>query len=203
MSTSLPSPHNPVRDADLSLARAFRSFTEAAGSLERTYGQLQGQVSQLRHELEVTNRNLTSSLEENHRIRERLRLILESLPCGILVIEERTRISALNPEATRLLGRTFERVDELSPLLIAALERARQCGEECELELPTSLTSPEGDPAKPAPTTWVAVRHAWLEPPGEGASSVFIVRDISAAKQIERDSEKLRRQHRLPASGTG
>src|ERR1022692_4726758 len=134
MSTSLP-PHDPAREGDHPLARAFRSFTEAAGSLERTYGQLHGQVAHLRQELEVTNRNLTVSLEENGRIRERLRRILEGLPCGVLVIEAGARISALNPEAARLLRANFESADRLPAALSAALDRARQTGEESELAL--------------------------------------------------------------------
>jgi hypothetical protein len=77
MSTTLLTPREPGRNPDHPLARAFASFTEAAGSLERTYGQLQGQVTHLRQELEVTNRDLATSLGENHRIRERLRRILE------------------------------------------------------------------------------------------------------------------------------
>ena len=72
MSTSFPTPRDPASDAEHPLARAFASFTEAAGSLERTYGQLQGQVAHLRQELEGTNRDLATSLEENHRIRRTL-----------------------------------------------------------------------------------------------------------------------------------
>src|SRR5580658_10599547 len=87
MSTNFQTPRDLARDPEHPLARAFASFTEAAGSLERTYGQLQGEVAHLRQELEVTNRDLASSLEENHRIRERLRRILEGLPCGVMVIE--------------------------------------------------------------------------------------------------------------------
>jgi nitrate/nitrite-specific signal transduction histidine kinase len=75
MPISLPPGRDPAREADHPLARAFRSFTDAAGSLERTYGQLHGQVAQLRRELEVTNRNLTVSLRENLSMRERLRRI--------------------------------------------------------------------------------------------------------------------------------
>ena len=135
MSTTFPAPRDPGRDAEHPLARAFASFTEAAGSLERTYGQLQGQVAHLRQELEVTNRDLATSLEENHRIRERLRRILEGLPCGVLVIESGARISALNPEAARLLGANFESADRLPAALSAALDRARQTGEESELAL--------------------------------------------------------------------
>ena len=65
---------------------------------------MQTQVAQLRQELEITNRDLAKSLEENRRIREWLRRILEGLPCGVLVMEAGSQISILNPEAERLLG---------------------------------------------------------------------------------------------------
>src|SRR5208282_5287199 len=221
MSTTFPAPRDPGRDPEHPLARAFASFTEAAGSLERTYGQLQGQVAHLRQELEVTNRDLATSLEENHSIRERLRRILEGLPCGVLVIEAGARISTLNPEAARLLGANIESADALpavlSSALSAALDRARQTGEESELAL--SLPSPDlvlssleqaasnqsasnrsplnqcfSSAANPA---WVAIRHAWLEQGPAHATSVFILRDVSEAKKLERDREHLRRQQAL------
>ncbi len=195
MSTSLPPARDPARETDHPLARAFQSFTEAAGSLERTYGQLHGQVAQLRQELEVTNRNLTVSLEENRRMRERLRHILEGLPCGVLVIEGGSTISALNSEAVRLAGGSFATLDALPPALAAALEAARTSGEERELELPSTADATEKE--KKTSTTWVAIRHAWLESKAENASSVFILRDVSAAKQLERDTENLRRQRAL------
>ncbi|MGA7967787.1 MAG: HAMP domain-containing sensor histidine kinase [Terriglobales bacterium] len=203
MSTSLPPARDPAREADHPLARAFRSFTDAAGSLERTYGQLHGQVAQLRRELEVTNRNLTVSLRENRRMRERLRHILEALPCGVLVIEGGGegggRISALNPEAVRLAGGRFETVDALPQALVSALESARATGEECELELPPGPGNEPGNQhatKSSASPVWIAIRHAWIERRAEN-SSVFILRDVSAAKQMERDSENLRRQHAL------
>lgn len=191
MSTSLPPARDPAREADHPLARAFRSFTEAAGSLERTYGQLHAQVAQLRLELEVTNRSLTVSLEENRRMRERLRHILEGLPCGVLVLEGGGAISAVNPEAVRLAGGSFATLNALPPVLMAALASARTSGEECELELPSAADT------KQKKTMWIAIRHAWLEPKAENASSVFILRDVSAAKQLERDTENLRRQRAL------
>jgi|HubBroStandDraft_1064217.scaffolds.fasta_scaffold00181_26 two-component system sensor histidine kinase FlrB len=190
MSTNFPIPRDPARDPEHPLARAFASFTEAAGSLERTYGQLQGQVGHLRQELEVTNRDLATSLEENHRIRERLRRIVEGLPCGVLVIEGGARISTLNPEAARLAGGSFESAEALPSALRAALEQARATGEESELplsELHPSAFNP----------VWVALRHAWLEPGSAHATSVFILRDVSEAKKLELDREQLRRQQAL------
>jgi len=176
-----------VPEADHSLAGAFRSFTKAAGSLERTYGQLQDQVTHLRQELEVTNRNLTVSLEENRRIRERLRRILEGLPCGVLVAESGKQISIFNPEAVRLIGAKPEKLDRLPANLVAALEDVRSSGEERELELSHGAAAP----------VWIAARHARLEANADADSSVFILRDISATKQMERDREKLRQQQAL------
>ena len=193
MSTNFPIPRDPVRDPEHPLARAFASFTEAAGSLERTYGQLQGQVSHLRQELEVTNRDLATSLEENHRIRERLRRIVEGLPCGVLVIEAGSRISTLNPEAARLLGGSFESVEALPVALSAALGLARGSGEEHELSL--SDLNPSG--SNHAQPVWVAIRHAWLEQGPTRATSVFILRNVSEEKKLEQDREHLRRQQAL------
>lgn len=214
MSSTLPTPRDAGRDSEHPLARAFASFTEAAGSLERTYGQLQGQVAHLRQELEVTNRDLANSLEENHRIRERQRRILEGLPCGVLVMEGETRISTLNPEAVRLIGGSFESVDALPIDLSAALDRARQTGDEPELPIilphassgepaagsgqdSRSQHSPNRISSNEANTFWVAVRHAWLEQTSLGATSVFILRDVSEAKKLEQEREQLRRQQAL------
>ncbi|MFY9907795.1 MAG: ATP-binding protein [Terriglobales bacterium] len=187
----------PAADPEHPLARAFASFTEAAGSLERTYGQLQGQVAHLRQELEVTNRDLASSLDENHRIRERLRRILEGLPCGVLVLEggADARISILNPEAARFVGGSFQAADGLPPALRAALERARDTGDEPELQLADESATDERQIEKGS--VWIAIRHAWLEQSPEHATSVFILRDISEAKKLEHDREHLRRQQAL------
>ncbi len=186
MSALFPTSGAPSPDPNHPLARAFASFTEAAGSLERTYGQLQSQVAHLHRELEVTNRDLTRSLEENHRIRERLRRILEGLPCGVLVVEGDGRISILNPEAARLLG-AVESKEALAPELALALDEARKGAQEREL-----LLEGEGPDA-----AWMALRHAWLEKDGPQDTSVFILRDISEAKKLEKEREDLRRQQAL------
>jgi len=207
MSSSFPMPQDPAPilrdpagDPEHPLARAFASFTEAAGSLERTYGQLQGQVAHLRQELEVTNRDLASSLDENHRIRERLRRILEGLPCGVLVLEAEARISILNPEAARLVGGSFETADALPDALRAALNRARDTSDEPELQLSCANPPHENlsaDTLIAENSVWIAIRHACLEQSEPHPTSVFILRDVSEAKKLERDREHLRRQQAL------
>lgn len=188
MSASIPLPRDPLLNTDHPLARAFASFTEAAGSLERTYGQLQTQVIQLRHELEVTNRDLAQSLDENQRIRERLKRILEGLPCGVLVVEAEGKITTVNPEAERLLGAGLEDIDSLVPHLAEALQQSRATGHESEV----AISLPNGVGA-----VWVAIRHARLHQDYPDSSSVFIIRDISDTKRLELDRENLRRQQAL------
>jgi len=188
MSASIPIPRKTAGELDHPLARAFASFTEAAGSLERTYGQLQGQVAQLRQELEVTNRDLAQSLDENRRMRERLRRILESLPCGVLVVEKGSEIAIVNPESERLLGREIAAAGAVPEDLAPILDQARASGEERELQIASD------DPSK---ARWIAVRHAWLERDPPQATSVFILRDVSEAKKLEQEREQLRRQQAL------
>ncbi len=172
MSTSSATSREAAPESQHPLARAFASFTEAAGSLERAYGQLQSQVAQLRQELAITNSNLTSSLEENRRMRERLRRILESLPCGVLVVEASDAnglggaISELNPEAVRLLGRNISSSEELPAGWRTALGSVSGRTEEIELPqaelIPSAEASPAADEASD-PACWVAIRHAWLD----------------------------------------
>ena len=190
MSSFLSAPRNPARDPEHPLARAFASFTEAAGSLERTYGQLQGQVAHLRQELEVTNRDLATSLEENHRMRERLHCILEGLPCGVLVVEGEGRISILNPEAARLVGGNFESTAALPAALSATLEQARRtggdsesqifhsaCGSECSSEPDCGSDSLRADPSfLPTAPADLAPPASKPSPSARGASVWVAVR---------------------------
>jgi PAS domain-containing protein len=84
------------------LARAFATFNEAAGSLEKFYAQLQAEVSNLRADLEHANLKLSLSLDENARARAFLTHVLDRLPCGVVVGSPDGRIHLLNPEARRL-----------------------------------------------------------------------------------------------------
>src|SRR5262249_1159853 len=100
-SSNVTSQRESLAKADLT--KAFLSFTQAAGSLERSYAQLQAEVVRLHQELERANTELERSLEENLKVRRYLSRVLESLPCGVLVVNERGEIQITNPEARKLL----------------------------------------------------------------------------------------------------
>jgi PAS domain-containing protein len=91
-------------ETELFLLQAFRSFAEAADSLERPYGMLRSEVARLHGELEQSNAGLAKSLEENRQMRQHLDRILDGLPCGVLVAKADGAISLVNPEGRRLLG---------------------------------------------------------------------------------------------------
>jgi two-component system, sensor histidine kinase FlrB len=186
------------KDDQQFLLRAFRSFSAAAASLERSYGELQLEVARLRREVESSRAGLERSLEENRRMRAHLDRILESLPCGVVVASHEGAITHLNPEAVRLLGLSIEgpsikgssgRPLSLADLPAAACEllgRSRHSGCESEASLPDEYGR------------WLAARHAVLsESDRKSNSSVFILQDVSERKRLEQAEQKLRREQAL------
>jgi len=92
-------PPQPKASAARTLERAFQTFADAADSLQKAYAQLQGDVLRLRFELERSNRDLASSVEENARMRRYLGRILESLPSGVVVVDRDGQVKMANPTA--------------------------------------------------------------------------------------------------------
>ena len=184
---------NDVVDSKLSLidnsnalTQAFASFREAAGSLEKSYSQLKTEVRGLRHELEVTNRDLTRSLEENHRTRMHLNQILEGLPCGVLVLEDSGAISEANPEAQKLLGVRPQCLP--SPDVARLLDQVSSAPGEFEYDVAGSKR-------------WLAIRCTHL---GEvsGRFAIFIVEDITEWRRLRLDHEELKRKRALAQMST-
>jgi nitrogen fixation/metabolism regulation signal transduction histidine kinase len=176
------------------LARAFAGFAAAAVSLERSYTQLQAELARLRHQLEDRNRALARSLEENRSLSRHLDGILEGLPCGVLLIEPDQRIAMANPGARRLIGALCGRpgapleppAPGLQQLITQALGGATEAGER-EYRCAAAR---EGGGAG-AEVEWIAARPAPLTT-SAGRSSVLILRDLTAAKQLEAERERIR-----------
>ena len=211
----------PQGESQQFLLQAFRSFAEAADSLERSYGMLRCEVARLHQELEQSNAGLERSLEENREMRQHLDRILDGLPCGVLVARADGVITRVNPEGRRLLSspevergvqREVERgnaADFKSALLAPGelrdlFERARTEAGEQEQCLPDGRGGER----------WLAVRHAAIQaaeadPKKEkedvesndahpaDCASIFILRDIGDAKRLIQEREKLRREQAL------
>jgi two-component system sensor histidine kinase FlrB len=189
------------------LLQAFHSFAEAADSLERSYGMLRSEVVRLQGELAESNVGLARSLEENRQMRRHLDRILEGLPCGVLVARANGAISLVNPEGLRLLSAVanetgseansalaFESLSVVPGELRDLLDRARaEPGEQEQ-----GFGEGRGE-------RWLAVRHAAVKDAdkedagssGADCVSIFILRDVSDAKRLVQEREKLRREQAL------
>jgi len=190
-------PAGSSRSARRSLAAAFASFSQTAGALETTYTKLQGELAGLRHELEDKNRSLAQSLEENQRMRAYLGRILEGLPCGVLVFDARMNLRMINPAARRLLTARGEEpstpegaVPRLLGSLLAGLPK-----EDFHNEQEWIVKGPEGERT-------IAVTRARFTVHGSGEESVIILRDVTEAKQLEREREATRRTQALAEMAT-
>jgi signal transduction histidine kinase len=191
------SSRNPDADRQ-SLVRAFLTFTQAAGSLEKSYAQLQAEVGKLRADLEYANAELSRSLEETSRVRMFLGRILEGLPCGVLVTDQQGKPGLLNPEGQRLLGLESEWRDE----------QHGRCAEVIADLL--SMITPEDTNSE---QEWIpgginigktlGVAATRVEISNEGPSeTIWILRDISDQKRLMAEREAARRAHALAEIAT-
>jgi len=172
------------------LLRAFRSFAETAGSLEHSYGLLRAEVARLHRELEESHAGLARSLEQNRAMRQHLDRILESLPCGVVVVSSSGEITHWNPEAQRILA--FEEIFKITAARRALSDLS---GELIPLFDATRAGSGEREQQISA-ERWLAVRQAALAE-DNGASSVFILQDISERKRMEQQQARHRREQAL------
>ena len=172
------------------LADAFASFVATSTRLEGAYRELQGEVSGLREELAERNSALKASLAENERVRKALQEIVDSMPCGVLVVSAAGRLTTINPEASRLL--------ELGPEPALLSEIETRLGLETRL---TRLAARGGDAEEEFPWQSAAAER-WLHiivrqivsSKNDTAHSftIFMVRDITAQKREENYREAAR-----------
>jgi signal transduction histidine kinase len=181
-----------TRSTRRALAAAFVSFNQTAGALETTYTKLQSEVGRLRHELEDKNRSLAQSLEENQRVRTDLARIVEGLPCGVLVFDGGMNLRMINPAASRLLNSSDEEstsretsTPQLLGSLLAAIPR-----EDFSHEQEWIVDGSRGERT-------LGVTRAWFQTKESGGDSILILRDLTEAKQLEREREVSRRSQAL------
>lgn len=89
------------------LAEACRIFNRASAELTDAYSGLQGQVARLTAELAEDNGELRKQYQEKARRSERLALLLDALPAGVVVLDGTGRVEQCNPAAQSIVGRTL------------------------------------------------------------------------------------------------
>ncbi|MCM8612910.1 ATP-binding protein [Accumulibacter sp.] len=158
------------------LQRAFDAFNQVSQALTMAYEGLQGRVESLTAELATANGELRRQHDAKEALAERLRLLLNALPAGVIVLDGDARVSEANPAARRILG--HELVDQLWPVLVRSLLLATE-----------------------TPAEWQsgACRVAIVESPIDSAGGrIIIVHDVTTAHGLKTE---LARNQRLVAMG--
>ena len=179
------------------LADAFSEFIAASSVLESSYRDLQQEVARLGSELSERNAALTRSLNENDRMRAALQQMLDSLPCGVLVLNQADRIVMINPQGRRLLELKSAHIESLQALSafceIDFVSMGKRSTGAIDIEL-----SPDGRLSN----RWLAISCRQLEPAAGSEchsrfenrlQSIWILRDITANKLAEQEREAARR----------
>lgn len=86
------------------LQRAFDVFNQVSLELTQAYEGLQGRVESLTAELAVANGELRRQFQEKEALSERLSLLLNALPAGVVVLDSAAVISEANPVARQMFG---------------------------------------------------------------------------------------------------
>jgi len=182
------------------LADAFSEFISASSLLEASYRDLQREVRHLGIELAERNAALTRSLAENDRMRAALQQIIDSMPCGVLVLDTAGTIVMINPEGRSLLALGSAHVADLQTL--SAVSRidfeSLQAGSEAEsedrLDRELCISSASGK-------RWLAIGNRKLSCVSASQElvsgrtilkSIWILRDITAGKLAEQEREAAR-----------
>ena len=174
------------------LASAFTAFISASSRLENSYRHLQEEVSVLRVELSARNAALSTSLAENERMRLDLQQIVDSMPCGVLVLDRKGEIAMINPESGRLLGLdgahflegSKANLRQISAFTGVNLESSYENASSKDRGLEFCVNEPSGK-------RWLEVRNRPLfHPsgrPGKPNRTVLILRDITAQRRAEQE----------------
>ena len=197
---------DPVPSPQL-LADAFSEFIAASSVLESSYRDLQSEVSRLGSELSKRNAALTRSLAENDRMRAALQQILDSMPCGVLVLNNAGRIVMVNPEGRRLLELGNAKVDSLRDLSrVSHVDFEALTKGWSHDRLDSEICIAAGMEKR-----WLAIgnRKLFCAPSSQGLAevaphlqSIWILRDITANKQAEQEREAARRATALAEIST-
>ncbi len=157
------------------LQRAFAVFNQVSHELTQAYMALQARVESLTSELAMANGELRRQYQEKEALSERLSLLLNALPAGVVVLDSAARVGEANPAARQMFG------------------DAVLGGEWSRVQAELIATE--------APDEWLlgARRVSIAESPLDSAGGrLLLVHDITAAHALKANAE---RNQRLAAMG--
>ena len=96
----MPAPETKAQE----LQRAFDVFNQVSLELTQAYEALQRRVESLTAELAVANGELRRQYQEKEALSERLSLLLNALPAGVVVLDSAATVGEANPAAQRMFG---------------------------------------------------------------------------------------------------
>ena len=158
------------------LQKAFDVFNQVSLELTQAYEGLQAKVESLTAELAVANGELRRQYQEKEALSERLSLLLNALPAGVVVLDSTARISEANPVARTMLGESIS-------------------GENWSALAETKLVATD------APDEWQLAdrRVSIAESPLDSAGGrILLIHDITVAHELKANVE---RHQRLAAMG--
>lgn len=168
----LPAPEIKAQE----LQRAFDVFNQVSLELTQAYEALQRRVESLTAELAVANGELRRQYQEKEALSERLSLLLQALPAGVVVLDSQSTVGEANPAALRMFG-------------------------EAVIGCDWGVTAREVLQATDAPEEWLLgkKRLSIAESPLDSAGGrILVIHDITAAHELKANLE---RNQRLAAMG--
>ncbi|MDR0577618.1 MAG: PAS domain-containing protein [Candidatus Accumulibacter sp.] len=168
----IPAPEAKARE----LRQAFDVFNQVSLELTQAYETLQRRVESLTAELAVANGELRRQYREKEALSERLSLLLNALPAGVVVLDSAATVGEANPAAQRMFGEALTGGDW------------------------TAIAGSRLEPTD-APDEWRlgARRVAIAESPLDSAGGrLLLIHDITAAHELKTNLE---RNQRLAAMG--
>ena len=168
----IPAPEMKAQE----LQRAFDVFNQVSLELTQAYEGLQARVESLTAELAAANGELRRQYQEKQALSERLSLLLNALPAGVVVLDSAATVSEANPVASQMLG--SEIIGSDWPTLARAKLTATDSPDEWQL---------------------AAQRVSIAESPLDSAGGrLLLIHDITVAHELKANLE---RNQRLAAMG--
>jgi two-component system sensor histidine kinase FlrB len=168
------------------LKLAFAAFNEASEQLSGVYQDLQFQVKQLTHELALANGELHRQLAAKEVLSQKLTVLLNTLPGGVVALDAHACIEQVNPAASVMLS---------EPLVGLSWQTIID-----ERLIPTTIAHEWNVKGNPGEITVNARRRIHIEssPVDSAGRQILLVHDITETHVMQ---ERARRNQRLTSMG--